>query len=289
MSKATLIVVLLFVIAPGSYLVNQATGEKQETVGENAWTWNNHALVLIPEEAQAAIASHSRYSQFGTFDFPNEEEQVAHAPQEPPNAATLEYCVDWITRTVRPTWVPPDLSSHLIPVKAWANGRDAFVVRYVLNEHAVQIIHTRSETTVVVAPLGDALRKPAEDHAELMRETIVGVLSVAPPARFNSTPAGNVTLGLCQLNRGDMDRDPMRAVWEMDRGPITGVPAATDGRFVAMRAIKCYGPATPRPPIIDKPLFDLPPAPPQEDTERQPKLLMPTVKPASEPEDQENE
>ncbi len=278
MSKATLIGVLLFVIAPGSYLVNQATGERQETVGENAWNWNNHALVLVPEEAQAAIASHSRYSQFGTFDFPNEEEQVAHAPQEPPNAATLEYCVDWITRTVRPTWVPPDLSSHLIPVKAWANGRDAFVVRYVLNEHAVQIIHTRSETTVVVAPLRDALRKPAEAHAELMRETIVEVLSVAPPARFNSSPAGNVTLGLCQLNRGDMDR-----------GPILGVPAATDGRFVAMRAIKCFGPATPRPPIINAPLFDVPPAPPQEDTERQPKLVIPTLEPASEPEDEENE
>ena len=286
MSKATLIVVLVFVIALGSYVVNQATGEKQETVGENEWNWNNHALLLVPEEARAAIASHSRYSQFGTFDFPNEEEQVAHAPQEPPNAATLERCVDWITRTVRPTWVPPDLSSHLIPVKAWANGRDAFVVRYVLNEHAVQIIHTRSETTVVVAPLGDALRKPAEDHARLMQDTISSVLSVPAAVAFTTRVSQNVTVG----------RWVVPGRWSADTGElvvfgptIMSVRAVTNGRFVAMEVIKSYGPATPRPPIIDAPLFDAPPPPPQEDTERQPKLVIPTLKPASEPEDQENE
>ena len=62
MSKATLIVVLLFVIAPGSYLVNQATGERQESVGENAWNWSNHALVLVPEETRAAAPAVRGYT-----------------------------------------------------------------------------------------------------------------------------------------------------------------------------------------------------------------------------------
>jgi hypothetical protein len=176
---------------------------------------------------------------------------MAHAPQSPPSAAVFERYVERMGELIRPVWLPAGFPLHSIPLKAWADKRDALVTRYALKSHLVQIMYTRSGFTVVVAPAENTVVTPVEGRAKLRRDTIAEVLAFCPTGKFIESSKGNLTFGRWNLSSKVIYKSRI----------LGGVEAATDGHFVAMTALWCYGPATPRPPVIDAPLFDTPERP----------------------------
>jgi hypothetical protein len=71
------------------------------------------------------------------------------------DAGLVEDTIAWIGHVLKPDLVAADLRSRLRAARSIVNGQDAFLARYRLEGHSIQIVVTRFHLHLVIAPGGD--------------------------------------------------------------------------------------------------------------------------------------
>jgi hypothetical protein len=233
--------------------------------------WNGSIANMLPPVTMERLMQRN----LGMVRFPTAAEVQGASVAAPPEA--VDECVKWLRRVVAEKWLPADVGAHLIPLRRWANGRDAFAVRYTVGGVRVQIVDSRSETTILVEPLGGKTPAPQAQHADFIVSTASSVLTLPSAAAVSLRPdeqVSELSVGSWRVHRPDR-------VEPGKHSPIGGINIATDGSFAVFCLWKQYGFATPRPPsVIDKPLFDeepaAQPAPEPQPTPKQAKCYPPS-------------
>lgn len=97
----------------------------------------------------------------------------------------------WIRRVLKPEWIAADLDIRLAAARAIVSGQDAFLARYRLVAAMVQIIVTRSNVHITVAPFSPP---PADSPAKLAEALLHLLLQVDQPAPFTDVPWTTTTI-----------------------------------------------------------------------------------------------
>lgn len=248
--KVLLVPALLCLVGIG---IKSAMAQVAPPIAPAPVTWNDRTMVLVPESARAFTSEKKIF-----IDFPDEKTQLKHAPKSPPDENMVKDAYGWISsKALQPAWVIPGITDHWIPMKGWADGTDAFVVRYVVNGHNVQLMYTRLTTTVIVSPLTEKTL-PVNAHAQYLKDVALQVLLIPATSSIMCKTEGNITMGFLRTSETKQN--------SLDQN-ITHVSMLTNGRFVAMFIGRSYGP--PPATIIkqnDIPLFDQPAEQPVEQT-----------------------
>ncbi len=217
-----------------------------------------------------------------------------------PPAAEVKKCMDWVGRVVNPGVLPADLSSHLLALERWPKygGEDVFVTWYVTGGRLIYIVEGNADMIVFTALLSEDALESAPDNdlefAVCVAESVLASGALPHPeaevhqSRSNipGVTAGSWVAAALEISR--KNAEGRLSVRGISSPTVWVVRFLTDRRFTRFQVIKAYpgsrffGSRSVR-------RFHRPPAAPSGRHVPAPELVIPTVEPASEPEDEENE
>ena len=107
--------------------------------------------------------------------WPTPEEMESRSyPAAISDPGLVQQTVDWVRGVLKPELTAPDLGTRLRAARAIVSGQDAFLARYMMGGHSIQIVVTRFHVHLTIAPGGSSplealhqflqVDRPGEEH-----------------------------------------------------------------------------------------------------------------------------